>query len=534
MSPGRPSLREPFDRRALLLVAVTLLAGASCTETYERQTAAMDELPVSNCSSAEDCEPDQVCEQGLCTVDQPPLTTISLHLVPPPSSGALPQQWLDVAVGEARRIPDIRLRPTVTLSGTIRSDNLLAASIPAWLVATAQRTIPDTSLKQSTFAADGSGYRLTLLTGLPYDLTVVPDSGELPPLTLRGINIRESSVQHIRLPGTAEYARLTGRVVFEQGDVQGVAGVRVRAFGDDPALQSTSMVTAADGRFSLTLPPGRSTYTLRLTPSEENPYLPTVDQSGLVVDGSLDLGDVALGGGDVPPLRVEGVLLDDQGGGVSSADLEFAAPIGRGTFVARTSVDLIGSYQVDLLPGEYELRVVPAPNSSNAVTLLSRTILQAGGLEPIVLRRKADLVGKVLDPHGELPVPGVQLEALLVGDDGMNGLYRVERQVTGPDGSFLLRLDPGVFDITLIPPAALGMPRWVERGVKVDAPVVREFQLRQPRVIHGVIRQPDSSPAPAVQVTIYARREDSPGSTLLGTGQTDESGHYVIVLPLEP
>jgi perosamine synthetase len=62
-------------------------------------TAALGEAQVTNCSTDTDCEEGQVCEQGLCTVAQTPLTTISLHLVPPASSGSLPQQWLNVAVG---------------------------------------------------------------------------------------------------------------------------------------------------------------------------------------------------------------------------------------------------------------------------------------------------------------------------------------------------------------------------------------------------------------------------------------------------
>jgi len=528
----------------LLLLGLLLLGlPAGCSEVYT-----LDELggtaQVSNCLTDPDCGAGLVCEQGLCTVDTVPAARVALCLTPPPSTGLLPQQWTGVRVGAGRRIPDIRLRPTVTLTGRIADpSNPLAASIPARVVATMQGTIPGTSLGASATAANGTGFTITLVRDSTYSISIVPLNTSLPPLILGAVALTEDAAQDIQLPRAAERIALRGRVVLSAAETGGVPDVRVQAFSEDLSRISTTSVTDAAGLFEIFLPPGESPVTLRLSATAEHPTLPTVDHPAIQPTAAgLPLGEFPLGSLERPvaeaPATMRGLLLDAAGEPlVSGATLEFSAPVGLGSFHTRIWFDLTGSFEVQLPPAVFSLTAIPAPESQAGLTRFDSLTVPVGGASfgELRLLDKSPLAGRVLSgasADARLPVPDVQVEASLVSDPAagsLEGIQRVTRQVSQADGTFELHLDPGIVDLTFIPLAATGLPRWVERAIRTDGPLERDFHLREPQVVHGIVRGPTGSPASGVQIEVYQVEEAT--TTLLGSATTDEEGAYLLVLP---
>jgi len=501
--------------------------------------------PASNCLSVEDCAAGQICEQGLCTVPDAPAELVSLRITPPESASVLPQQRLDIPLEAGRRLPDVVLSPTATLSGTVRTEaEVDGPSIAARISATAQGTLPGITLRRQTAAAHGSGFTLGLVAGLVYDLTVDPEGEALPVLREADLKVEADGEWHARLPRAEAYRRLRGRVVVEEeveddgasgkgGEtgVAGVPGIQARAVGLEHGLLSTVAVTDSDGAFEVLLPPGGGEgYALHLVPTDANPHYPRVTLEDIHPNTQPDIGDITLGGGG-EAVTVAGELTNGDGGSAGAgAQIEFAAPIGQGLYETTARADPDGHFKVDLLPGDYSVRVVPDMDGTDAVTRWSCSVaVDTPRLDPFVLQPKTELSGRILDPSGDAPVAGVVVEALLVGNGDVEGLYRAIGTLSEPDGSFRLALDPGSHDLTLIPPPHLGMPRRLEHGMALHETTRQEFQLRDPSVVHGVLLLPSGVPAVGFRVGVYTVADGR--ADLIGEGETSEDGSYRIVLP---
>ncbi len=534
-------MRRELDRLWGGWGAAALMAAAlaACASNYDMSADAPGEgrIEAEVCSQDGDCDPGQMCDEGLCTMPAAPDLTVALQLTPPceddglggcVSEGLLKQQHLGLVVGPDRRLDDLVLHKTVTLSGTVTARG---RSVAATIVARAKDTIPGKPMVRRTTAAAGSGYTLTLLAGVPYDITAYPEDGSLPSACEKDVVVTEDGEHHFRLP--AQYDSLSGRVVVHLGDKDGVPGIKVTAEGEDPSLRSTVAVTRMDGRFQILVPRGEHRYRVTLTPTD-NPFFPRVEAGPFLVDGDLDLGDLELGaGGDA--VTVQGRLLTSDGGpAVGGATLEFSAAMGNGTFLARAQAEpSSGDFKVALLPdGDYYLRIVPDPGSPNALTIVDSLRVEDEPAEPVevTLREKARVTGKILDSMGRHPVGRVVVEALLVGNGDVHGLHRFTQQVSSDDGTFSLDLDPGRYDLTLIPPPDSGLPRWIGR----DLPLVtergyQEFRLKDPIVVHGELLGPDASPAPGFTIEAYVIQDGA--AYKVAEAVTDPDGGYRLVVP---
>lgn len=529
-----PRARGPWALGLALGLVVAL--GAGCVQQYPVETSGGGELPPFNCLHDDECAQGQICDQGLCSVAGAPSVVLAMHFSPPEGSGILPQQRLQVEVQRGRQVPDIQLQPTVIVSGTVRSAGPQpGGSMAASVVASPRAAIPGTSLRRETMAAQGSGFALSLVANTEYQAVVAPERSDLPPVVFELPSLTTHSDHHFELP--AHYRRLTGRVVVTPSEdaaypEPGIAGLRVQAFSESSrSARSTLGLTDEDGAFELLLPPGSERCTLRISPTPESPYYPTVEWTGLDVSARLGLGELALGAGGGRPITVAGLLQTPEGDALGDvAVVTFRAELGNGRFETEVRSDPSGEFKVDLLPGDYSVQIVPPINGPHALTVVQREVAEGRQmLGAIPLRSKSLLQGRVLGPAAE-PVAGVAVEALLVGNGDTEGLYRSLQTLSATDGSFALELDPGQHDFTLIPPRYTGMPRALERNLPLDeAGAARDFVLREPSVIHGVLRQPGGTPAPDVQVQVFALTEQ--GADLVGEGKSDSEGSYVIVLP---
>jgi hypothetical protein len=131
-----------------------------------------------------------------------------------------------------------------------------------------------------------------------------------------------------------------------------------------------------------------------------------------------------------------------------------------------------GSAAVDLIPGTgnynrgYTVAVTPPANSpfQRADQLALMLGPQGGVLAPVSLGLRPQVVGHLVSPGGD-PVAGAVVsaqpsgQAVQLGAQDPNPLA-LPSALSGPDGGFSVRVDPGTYDVDLVPPAAQPLPRW--------------------------------------------------------------------------
>ena len=435
-------------RRALPLLLLAL-AGPGC-ESAPAETGY--EPPPPACASDAECTTaNYVCREGVCVINEPNPVTVSLHVRPLAESGLRDQQFHEIALADGRRLPDLILSEPVALRGLIKvRGNPLATSIPARVSLLKRGAIAGTRQRIEADAADGAGYEMSLLPGL-YDIAVFPENKRFPPFKEEAFRIKSDTVRDVVLPAQDEYLRVTGRVVGREGDATGIADMRVQAFTPQRDRLSTPAVTDLEGRFELLLPPTSAVYSVGVSPTEADPLRPSVTRDNVLVEGDLELPDIALGPEDLVPVQVEGIITG-QGAAtaVGGASVEFRADVGNGVFRWATVSDDDGRYSARILPGEYSLRIVPPSDLDQlAVTHLEQTVEpSADGGDPEQTARVVDLeidqrvplTGVVRDAQ-QAPQADIEIEAVLTGNGDVEGLRRRVTTRSGPDGGFSLLLD---------------------------------------------------------------------------------------------
>jgi hypothetical protein len=521
-----------FARRASLLV---LFALPSCDLSLRLPG------PVPECKSDSDCAPQGVCAVGACVAVAPSSLLLDLAFTPPNDSPYLKQQVAGVRVAAGSgSIPDQVLKPAVTFSGRVLAEGTDTTGLPARVEVSRDGEIAGTQVRVSgvtvtdTISGDLT-FRLAVLPGI-YQVVIYPDDPSYPPVRLPSpIDLTTSVVKDLVLPARTAYLTVTGKVVRLPTDRRGVAGVAVQ--GLDPSSPAVSTVATTDtlGHFTLVFPPGTRIYTLRAARSSDGPLIPTVDRTGVLVDGNIDIGLIVLGAYD-SPVSFTGVVLGRTSGDdtapVAGATVQLVGPVGNGTWSEQLTTDAQGQFQVSLPPARYEIDIRPPVASINANTT-GVVVLSAASSNNWVLERKARLWGQVTDPDG-LPASGVLVQA--VRRSSLAAESAAELDIRGVDtdgvGHYDLRLDSGIYDLSFVPqgkPLARG--EVMNFAMSTDD-MQHDVELPEGLAAAGVVR--DETGKPFVGITVEVYLDPGGGNSvprLLGTGITDQAGRYRVVIP---
>lgn len=530
-------MRADLDRATCALTAATLVLAAlamSGCDLGVRVPAPPD------CRSDFDCNLDAVCTVGAC-VRVARTQAYDLALTPPNDSAFPKQQVTGVRVAPTlNEVPDIFLRAAVTFSGrALQEGSRDTTGLRARIEASRRGDIAGTSVRASalTVAEAGTGrnvFRLALTAGV-YDVSIFPESSELPPvLWTSRVDLSASLERDLVLPAQSAFRRIAGLVVRSETTRTPVAGVHVQAFTASGAPASTVAKTFADGRFSLLALPGDATYSVRVSSTPDGPKIPTVEKAGLVVAApSVDAGLIALGV-YAEPLAVTGTVHGRTENGdlpVGRANVQLSGPVGNGTWVEQVTTTANGEFHAELPPGRYDVEIRP-PIDGDFAFLTGALVLSTSGPHEWRLERKAVLSGQVLDPAGK-PVSGVSVQAARIGALGSvsSDSVRYEQSAsTDGAGMYSLRLDPGVFDLTFSPE---GRPLARSRlsGVAIQGDAVRQdHRLPDGVVLAGVLREVGGRAFPGVTVEVFESSADAT-APLLGSGVTDGDGWYRVVVP---
>jgi hypothetical protein len=277
---------------------------------------------------------------------------------------------------------------------------------------------------------------------------------------------------------------------------------------------------------------------LTIRPASEGLRLPTVVYPGLSLAGP-DLGTFYVG--ELPPARrVSGRVITSRGDPVSGCQLHFLlAQLGQGSLKHVLEADPQGAFSASLPTGSYLVRVIPPLSSSSSIAVSSLELSEDRADLFLEAPTRPRVTGLVRD-HQNNPVPHLDLAAHRVSDwSGIqDGASRTYEGQTDAGGLIDLALDPGQYELELLPDEASGLPRHVVRAIFVtqDSELSpAQTRLPAPSLVRGHVF--NRGGVPQCGVGLDAFRQDEQG--LLRVGQTVSgnpsgegcSGAFSLVLP---
>jgi hypothetical protein len=520
------------------------------------------------CEDSTDCQAGWNCNAGIC---QPPpfQSIVDFELIPEIGSGSAATQvaGVDLAKEDRESRLEIVLNKAVPFSGAVTSPVGVSGS----LLASREPEFDGRGLTWN-FQVGSDGYFEAPLAFKAEDPEQGPDPlntyqamfrpsnrEDFPQLRYTGLRVTEAGLnQEIRYPDypppeqldqQVELLLVRVRVLQSEGYPHPVTGIQVEGT-TETGLRTNLATPDSQGVAYLRLPviqqilpePTRllpAALSLTIKPADNTIRLPTARIPDLQL-GQPDLGTFYLG--DLPVSHiVTGVVVTASGQPVPGCQLRFQADgIGNGSFEKALQADEGGEFSTTLPAGNYSVMAVPDLLSGAALT--SKQIEVGPDMQPetIELGARLRIAGRVFDPDGGT-VADVTILAERTSDwfGQDDGALRTFEGASDSDGRFELLVDPGTFDLALIPPPASGLPRLRHADIRIfdqDKDLSRgATTLPRPELIEGHTFGHAGSTACGVSVDVY--RSDADSATLLGqaVSGTDDgggcNGKYSLVVP---
>lgn len=533
------------------------------------------------------CKIDTDCLEGTCD------TTLGMCITPPEGPvtvvlevspddrerpGTAVTQWVTPFQITDVTEKDIKLVAPITVIGnvTTATDGSAVPADVSFRKVTTVPGIPDVVVTTATATATAgpdtlpTSYGVTVASAETYEVDVQPtgDSAAIYP------PIRETVV----VPGNydffrhefvypATFTKVQGVLVDSAGKPQ--SNLRVRAYdtttGRAISTRALSGLGNVPGAFELTFAQAPTNYTIRVSASTERPTYPTinVNPAYLLQD---DNGHVPILVPNLAKVPFKGVVKLEGDVVVPGTSITFVASsisdpeTGiEGTFqVMPPPSDDDGIFEVDLLPGTYEVVLAPqntidATNNrmkqglvSEAAVLAKQITVEAGDTfkTPLAftLPAQVEIMGDVRLADGN-PMVGATLSATalgrLVSSTESRGELFNRSLPAGPAtdaaGGFTLLLDPGSYDFVAQPPAGSGYPWLVRPGLRVTSKNDDwlTFDIPGATPITGIVKSATGSTVPGAEVRAWAILTEGAAtrSVLIGRTVTAEDGTYTILLP---
>jgi len=308
---------------------------------------------------------------------------------------------------------------------------------------------------------------------------------------------------------------------------------------------------------------GCALFTLEVGPAADDPSLPTFDIPVLArIDPPPDGGPVpggptvSLWGVDGEGLRlplgpaqlvpVKGVVLQQGGTPLASAEVAVACQGADGgnacaggysfreTTLASGSEQDTGAFALSVPPGgSYVVTATPPPGLGLAPVTAPVSVADAGVFSlSLTLPRGFQVGGTVLDPTGENPIAGGEVEAITLASGALAGSVQVQS-----DGTFALVLPPGRYLLEIAPPDSTGLPGRTELvDLEGDVSLGDIALFPAGRLQGGVFAELDGGafPVSGANLTFYFVTLTQDFGTValpVASGVTDAQGHFSVAAP---
>jgi hypothetical protein len=509
-----------------LAVASTLLLGA-CNLFVEPSP------PPGTCNTDKDCPLPQRCYVDGCgTLPGDLLAEVTTTAPAGVTSVDLPLG--QTAANMSLVLPDEQL-----LQLTVRRG---AAPFPAsvQLAASGQSTLlPGVNRTAQTAGAAANGFfELGLSTGL-YTLVVSPLDPAVPPTTRTGVGMDAGvSSLTIDLLPAAQVQTVTGSVLAGPGQPESVPPT-VQLMATDGRLLSTQTTADPAGGFQLSFGVGALAGGALLQVSPGAGALGAA--IAFPVSDLAQFGSPFIVGDTAAPVVVSGQILGPDGNPVAGASVFIQGTVvGGGTgHVGPAFSGDAGTFALSTLPqassGTLHLWIIPPPGS---VAGLIRTPVEVPAGGPVAgswtCPARPVLSGGILLPDAG-PVSGAVLRADPVGPldaltplppSGASGL-------TGQAGTFVLRLDPAVYQLEVQPGGSFPVLRQLVQ-VGPSGTQLAPVALPTGRTLTAQILRDAGTFVQQALLRVYRREALDGGpdrAVLVGQDVSDQNGVVRILIP---
>lgn len=555
---------------------------------------ALDGLIANRCTASSECAGEASCdtELGYCVLTPPEelrlgfeVATGSINAQTLPASYTFPRAPLD---SNGQR--DLALPRTQTVVGTVRSP-LLTGAVPATVrfgpqtpsiespVESSEATTSDNASRRPDGAV--ADYALRLVGNTVYRVDVIP-AGEalrqLPPQSVDNVIVNGSGgTQRVDLSYPDVLEILEGQVFSKDAmDAESAeAGLQVRliSLSSGATVSSTALTTedSAEGDFLLRSLPDVTADALRVGPSSLRRDFPTLTYKLEDIERSSEgqlrvevpqfsqvpfQGTVRIEDGAVA--SVPSISTPETPAGDSDADTQTPAEEGftirlralslegidaalTPSFESIVTASTDGRFVQELLPGRYEVAVVP-PDAQSAAIVVD-TLDVPSDAEGEVLTRsytlpaRPSLSGTIVLPDA---TPGrsvpfaltpATLESIPAETRPVEDFARPVAGSADFEGRIERVTDAGRFALALQPSPSTGFPWLVLRRIEVgsEGTVLESLGLPYPFVVRGVLADEGGVLIPGAEIRAYAL-DDADERLLLGSATSDDEGRYTLLL----
>lgn len=248
-----------------------------------------------------------------------------------------------------------------------------------------------------------------------------------------------------------------------------------------------------------------------------------------------------------------------------ATELQAISPGLIAAFSRTVKTDSTGVFEVDLLPGKYQVLMEPQDDDL-AQTLTELTVSSGAGNQAgkvLEVGERASIVGSLVTVSGA-PVLGVPVEAYPPAISGTADVISAARSIVPlvpraelvpsvddsgqllDTGIFSLLADPGTFHVIARPEVSTGFAWGLALGLEVDDENVglADIVVSPPFVLEGSIDSSEVGLVVGALVRAYAyvngssfvdSAEEATSIVAVGEARVDKSGHYRLLLPsIEP
>ncbi len=224
-------------------------------------------------------------------------------------------------------------------------------------------------------------------------------------------------------------------------------------------------------------------------------------------------------------------------------DLPTGSLAARGITETTSDGDDFGRFEAWLLPGEYELTLLPPPGSPLAIQRHQLTLSPDSppvlDSQTFILRERELLLGEVVSPEGE-PFPFADVSVIpdrslpaLVGFPAEAAFARTETETSDVDGTFSIFIDPGQFDLIVRPPRDTGFPWTLVRGLErvEEMESLGALEVARPALLRGSVMDADDAALEGATIRAYALvGPNAPRLRLVGEATADADGRFSLPL----
>jgi hypothetical protein len=525
--------------RAAAALAGALFVIVACTLRDTRVSGAG--VP---CNSNSQCSSDSVCFLGECRASSSQLALVEAEVRAPVSDqlGAVQRGSIDLRVSP---VVNFQLSPLLSANGTVLrrlDDGGVEAVADAGVVLTlADPPIVDLVPGVAAQADSTGAFSVSFAQGT-WNMLIVPPDPEppsRPPPPISPLFANATGLQVV-IPARRELTNVSSTLLT--GGVP-LAGARVTARDANGAAVSGSVVTDAQGSFTLELPPPPVSYLLQIGPDPSAPsgsaavptFTPRGPFSSPTPGVACSSGNCIELGALPDPATLTGTVRDVRGQPLAStAVLATSIDQTSWTLSRQTVTDSNGAFSISLRTGLYAVEAAPPTDASSPG--LSGEVdwpVPSGGALALVCPDKTQATGTVVRSDGRAAGSGYKVVATRFADRLVAGRLATTT-ATDATGSFTIVGDSGQYRVEILPAAASGLPRKIvslQLAAAGGSTALAPVQLSPALTVVGTVVNTANAPVGGATVDFYALDTSGERSVLIGSSVTDSLGRYDAVLP---